>query len=458
MEAAAERELASRFDGFFDGFDEPAESSGRGMRKLVSDLGLDRCPDPDWADLVVAAVDAGAARLLTRLEHADPEVRRMVTHALEWCWNDARQIVPVLLDRLVVEPDPSTRVGILLAVAHLIATLPPGAGERTALERELTANLERAEPVLRFGAALGWVEHLLKPGDPVPAGVMDALAATVETGGPAYEALWGDGWDFALHAAVSALHGRPADQLSLLLRTSEQPQLPRGFTVQAGTVLSDSFTRDGQRRNGHERVTPLIEVLGRLAANTDEPTPERVEAARHLANLPESAARPAADMLATLLADPVADLREYAAHALARAGDHRCVPALREIIGRDQLPLGIEHLVSGMRAHAAELLPTVARRLAAVPPVEVIFLAGRRTTVRGGLRHYEDGLVSGVASWGRDAISLAPELRRILGLYQAEQARCGDRLPPDYYPLAHAVALLRGTLPGSPRSAPPPAE
>ncbi|MQA86375.1 MAG: hypothetical protein GEV03_17505 [Streptosporangiales bacterium] len=418
----------------YGGVDEPAEEIGRRMRHLLSDLGRSAGSDCEWwADVVNAAAEAGTPALLARLNHADPEVRRAVTRVLEWCWDDAEQILPALWTWLSFEPDAPARVGIVLAAARLAAALPRGE-DRTASERRLYGYLDRgADSAACFAAALGLVEHLL-PGSPVPAAVLDALAATLDAGGDAYTALWGQGWDMPLDAAIHALRDRPEDQVALLLRAADNLRARKTWVVKAGAVLERS----------PDRGRPLVPVLGRLVLDAEPAVREL--AARKLSYLGGPVILPAMDMLAAALDDPVANVREQSAHALARAGDSRCVAPLREMLSSYPLPRDVEHLVAGMRAHAAELLPTVRRRLAAVPPVAVVFLDDRRTRVEGGLRAGEHDLIAGLGTWGNAAAPVVPELRRLLDLYRAEQARCADRLTPDYYPLVHGVRVVQSTL------------
>lgn len=387
-------------------FDEPDESSGRGLRGLLADLGVEPARGGDWFDRTDAAVEAGPDRLLPRLRHADLEIRRMTTHALSWSWADAGMILPALREHLPAENDPPTRAGIVSAAANLTTQLPDEA--RPAAIAWLEECLGHPDPVLRFNAALGWCEFLLLPEDPLPAVVLSALAGALHDGGPAWEELWGRGWDRASSAAMDALYPRDADRLVYLARLTEQPVRPPRFNSLLVNTVQNVFSRDGGL-TAEPRLLPvagrLIETIGDLLADPALPARDRIGIATSLAHVRNGVARPAADALVVALDDPDRDVREQAAHALARSGDHRCLPAVRAILARDQLPRDVQHLISGMRVHAADLLPAVAQRLARAPDA-------------GG---YLSPLIAGLASWGRAAAPLEPDLRRLLAIEEARE-------------------------------------
>src|SRR5688572_12415256 len=97
----------------FDAFDEPGEPSGRGMRALVADLGLTGRDVSEWTRLVPTPMDVGIPALAARLDHADLEVRRMVSHVLEWFWADADEALRVIETRLEAEDDAPARFGLV---------------------------------------------------------------------------------------------------------------------------------------------------------------------------------------------------------------------------------------------------------------------------------------------------------------------------------------------------------
>jgi hypothetical protein len=347
----------------------------------------------------------------------------MTTHVLGYSWADAVTILPALHDRLVAEDDPPARAGLMLAAANLTTQLP--VEDRPAAVHRLERNLAHEDPVVRFNTALGWAEARLREDEPVPAVVLTALAEALHDGGQAWVDLWGRGWSHASGAAMDALWGRDLDRFAFVLRLAEQPVRPSDYRALLVETVVTAYTRDGGLPP-EPRVAMadrLIEMIGDLLLDAALPVRTRVGVAKGLADLPNGVARPAADQLVEGLGDPDREIRLHAAYALAHAGDHRCLPALREIIGRGPLPWRSGRLLSGMWVHAADLLPAVAQRLATVP--EARFDVG--------------GLVGGLASWGRAAAPLEPELRRILTLFEAGED------PATLKPW-HTTAVIRSTL------------
>jgi hypothetical protein len=405
--------------------DEPAESSGRGMRALLADLNPGApVPAGDWLGLVATVARAGVPALLARLEHPDPEVRRMVPHALVWLRQDAATIVPALLDRLDHEPDPPARLGIVLAVAYLTG--------------DVTAELASDDPVRRFAAALGLATHR----DDYGPAVLDALVSGLDEGGAAFEDYWGWGWDDALGAAVHAVED-PAARLDLVLRIAELSPLPAGFPAVAGGALSNGFAPGGVPHAGFEAAPALVLRLAGVMSDPATPAPVRESAASVLAGQPAGVTRPVVDALADQLDAPA--LRDHVGRALALSGDSRSLSVLRDVIDRDPLPPDLSTLLAAMRDHARALIPQMQTRLEKAVPLEVIFLEGNHTTGRGGIQHVEP-LIYAARSWGEPARPLVPQLRRLLTAYEAERARCAGRVVEDYWPLVHPVGLLTTAL------------
>jgi hypothetical protein len=407
--------------------DEPSESSGRGMRALLADVDPGApVPDGDWLDLVAAVAKAGVPALLAQLEHPDPEVRRMVSHALVWLRQDAATIVPALLNRLDHDADPPARLGIVLATAYLTG--------------DVTAELASDDPPRRFAAALGLASHR---GDYGPA-VLGALVSGLDEGGAAYQDYWGWGWDDALDAAVSAVEDHAA-RLDLVLRVAELSPLPAGFPAVAGRALSNGFAPGGVPNTGFEAAPALVRRLAGVMSDPATPAPVRENAASVLATQPAGVARPVVDALAEQLDVPV--LRDHVGRALALSGDERSLPVLRHMIDRDSLPGDMSTLLAEMRDHAGALIPQMLARLEKAVPLEVVFLENNGTTGRGGIQRVEP-LIYAARSWGEPARPLVPQLRRLLIAYEAERARCAGRVVEDYWPLVHPLRLLTTTLAG----------
>jgi hypothetical protein len=97
---------------------------------------------------------------------------------------------------------------------------------------------------------------------------------------------------------------------------------------------------------------------------------------------------------------------------------------VRSILARDRLSRDVQYLISGMRGHAADLLPVVARRLAGAPG--------------GGA--YVGPLIAGLASWGRAAAPLEPDLRRLLAIEEAREDHATSR---PWHPAPQLRATLR---------------
>jgi hypothetical protein len=405
--------------------DEPSESSGRGMRALLAGVAPGApAPDGDWLDLVAAVAKAGVPALLAELEHPDPEVRRMVSHALLWLRQDAATIVPALLNRLDHEPDPPARLGIVLATAYLTG--------------EVTAELASDDPARRFAAALGLAGHR----DDYGPAVLGALASGLDEGGAAFEDYWGQGWDSALDAAVHAVEDHAA-RLDLVLRMAGLSPLPTGFPAVAGRALNNGFAPGGVPHAGFEAAPTLVLRLAGVMSDPAIPAPVRESAASVLAGQPAGVARPVVDTLAEQLDAPV--LRDHVARALALSGDERSLPVLHDMIDREPLPPDMSTLLAEMRGHAGALIPQMLARLENAVPLEVVFLEGNRTTGRGGIQRVEP-LIYAARSWGKAARPLVPQLRRLLTAYEAERARCAGRVVEDYWPLVHPLRLLTTTL------------
>ncbi|MFI0444885.1 HEAT repeat domain-containing protein [Actinomadura sp. 6N118] len=414
----------------FDNFDEPGESSGRGMRGLVAALGLAVREHPEWSDLVPAAWNVELTELSARLDHPDLEIRRMVSHVLEWFWTEADEALQVIKARLENEDDAPARFGLIMAAARL-------GPHASAPAEPWFAGLLGAEndPVVRFAAALGWCEHMRPAKAWPPAAVLDALIETIEPGDAALEAYWGGGWDTGLGTVQAALHDRPRDMAYVLLSIAERhPQMTPAVSSRAGQVLI--------RARQPKDAAALVPLLARSLHDPDERA--RADAARALAYVPGEISRPAMDDLAAVLDDPKAG--DHALIALAKAGDERAVPALLRLLGEERLPLWISSALEHMGAHADALVPAVLRRLEDVPPITVVFLEGGGVQVRGGLRVYESDMLREVAGWGSAAAPLVPQLRRIHALYLAEQERCAGRISPDFYPLEQGILVTGRAL------------
>jgi HEAT repeat len=74
-----------------------------------------RAVDPAWPEAWAATVP----RLLALVEDPDIKVRRMASWALGAAEPQAGIVLPRLMDRFLSEPDPTTRLGLVLAVGEL---------------------------------------------------------------------------------------------------------------------------------------------------------------------------------------------------------------------------------------------------------------------------------------------------------------------------------------------------
>lgn len=353
--------------------------------------------DPAWQP----AVDALRPGLLALLDDPDPAVRREATLLLS---DGVRHpdSVTALRRRWRVEADRTTRCDLVRAFGVVLTWEPD-----EALRAELVALLGGDDLQLSLAAV-----HALAESDPavVPPHVDMLVRAVLDPD----SALWQDSaWigGALVPATGELLAVDPVAATAFTLGISEDGEVDQRVAslAQAGTVLSEWRTATGA-------VLPL---LGR---RLDDDSPEvRYRAAALLACLGLDA-KPCADRLADLAADPAArssgnaiTVGDAAVWALARQDDPRCLPGLVERLSGDRLGFGaagayhgrhmnlvmqpaVHEVLIPLRRHVDVLLGAVVERLA----------RGREDKVLGW------NLCEVVAAWGPAAEAALPAVADLL--------------------------------------------
>jgi HEAT repeat protein len=353
--------------------------------------------DPAWQP----ALDAMRPRLLALLDDPDPEVRREATLVLS---DGVRhpESVEALRRRWSAETDRTTQCDLVLAFGVVLRWEPD--------------EVQRAELVvllsgddLQLGIA---AVHALAGSDPAvaPQHVDMLVRAVLDPDA----ALWRDSaWigEALVPATGRLLAVDPVATTALTIGISQGGEVDARVASleQAGSVLSEWRTMTGA----------ILPLLGR---RLDDDTPEiRYRAAALLACLGLDA-KPYADHLAALAADPAVrnsrtatTVGDAAVWALARQDDPRCLPGLVERLSGDRLGFGtagayhgrrphlimqpgIHEVLIPLRRHADVLLDAVTARLA----------SAREDDVLGW------NLCDVVAAWGPAAEAALPAVADLL--------------------------------------------
>jgi hypothetical protein len=258
------------------------------------------------------ALRGGIPALLALLEDREPQVRVAaagVLGELDWC---ARDVVPAVRSRFAGERANDVRLALVLAVGHLLGAAPAGGPdpERRRALRWLNRRRDADDPALRLARALlarRRARLAARVGD-LPA-VLDGLADAHPVPLPGTRLCdWVAaelGEDREARIAVAArLFGVPAGAGPDALRA-------------AASVICTW-------RSAAATLLPMV------AERLTDPDPAVRAGAAHLVAV-AGAREPDryGDRLATLLADPAARVADLAAWGLARMGDERCLPRLR---------------------------------------------------------------------------------------------------------------------------------
>jgi hypothetical protein len=285
--------------------------------ELVS-LVSPRWVDPGWA----AALEAAGPALLSLLEDADPVMRRAAAHLAGAGGLDPDLVIPALQTRFRAEPDRTARWDVAISLGAAAA----GSARAGEVRDELSAIAQSGQDSqLRLAAVHG----LAKAGQPVTGrvGLMTGAMADADWADWQHSRwLGGDGPAAIVTGTGRLLLGEPAAAAAFAEGVSKAGDARQRIAVlgHTGALLERWHAIPGS-------------VPEFLAEQLDAPEPDvRFRAAWLLAGTGADA-MPWADRLAGLAVDPAgaSDGRQVttgdaAVWALARLGDPRCLPGLRE--------------------------------------------------------------------------------------------------------------------------------
>ena len=333
----------------------------------------------------------GVPVLLALLEDREPAVRVAtagVLGELHWC---AAEVVPQVRSRFAAERANDVRLALVLAVGHLLDAAPadgPDPERRRAL-RWLSRRRAGDDPVLRLAGALLARRRGRPTGGDLPA-VLDGLAGA----GP-----------------VPLPGVRLSDWLSRELGEDREARIAvavRLFGVRGGAgpdALRAAAAAICTWRSAAQTLLPVV------ADRLTDPDPAVRAGAAHLVAV-AGAGEPDryADRLAALLADPAVRVADLAAWGLARMGDQRCLPRLRNraLIGTSVFDVvqahyprdvylfsapGLYDVLAPLAGWAAALLPRVGSALSDADSY-----------------HQRRVLAAVLATWGPAAAPAVPDL------------------------------------------------
>jgi HEAT repeat len=263
------------------------------------------------------ALHDGLPVLLALLDDTEPAVRIAaagVLGELAWC---AAEVVPQVRSRFAAERANDVRLALVLAVGHLLdgaaaapaQPTPPGADpERRRALRWLSRRRGGDDPSLRLAAALLARRRGRAAAGDLPA-LLDGLAGVEPVPLPGV---------------------RLCDWVARELGEDREARIAvavRLFEVRGGAGPDALRAAAAAICIWRSAAAPLLPVV---AERLTDPDPAVRAAAAHLVAV-AGAGEPDryADRLATLLADPAARVADLAAWGLARMGDERCLPRLR---------------------------------------------------------------------------------------------------------------------------------
>jgi len=360
-------------------------------------------------DACRVALHGGVPVLLGLLDDREPDVRVAaagVLGTLSWC---AADVVPELRGRFAAERASDVRLALVLAVGHLLdaaAADGPDPERRRAL-RWLSRRRAGDDPALRLAGAL----LALRRGRPAAAGrprpAAEHLAAVL---------------DGLADADPRPLPGvRLTDWLAEELGEDREARLAvaaRLFHVRGGAGPDALRAAAGVICTWRSAAATLLPIV---ADRVTDPDPAVRAGAAHLVAV-AGAGEPDryADRLATLLTDPAARVADLAAWGLARMGDDRCLPRLRNraLIGTSVFDV--------VQAH--------------YPRDVYLFTAPGLFDVLAPLGHWAGALLPRVGSALSDADSY--HQRRVLTAVLAAWGPAAAPAVPDLVPLLESDAAV----------------
>ncbi|WP_218040379.1 HEAT repeat domain-containing protein [Actinomadura sp. WMMB 499] len=401
-----------------------------------------------------AAVAAATPVFLGLIADPDAGVREGALRALAACGSRSAEIVPALRRRLADEPDADVRRTIVEVRAGLgedprrLHEIVDGAGDPGTRLAALAA-VARTYPA-PARRALALIDELVagapaprardeRPATPTLIGNLRALTAG-ETGGRRVPEL-GD----LVHGLGRELGDRAAQRVELaegLLRAPDRERRIDGLRAAGGLTRAlrgpygDVVTLVGERLADPEprvagAAVGVLEDLFALAAPAADDLAAFLEAAPRARRYPEDRREGWVDTYASGPPSVGGALK-----ALARLGDARALPMLREVLEWDEPPPDLGWAIGALGEAAAGLVPLIRRRLTDLPAVS-------------GYDRPRDGLAWALSTFGPAAAEAVPELVALLRAAPGSNVhhalrRLGPAAP-------EAVPVLRGLLDGTTR-------
>ncbi len=311
--------------------------------------------EPAYPDGCREALKTALPTLLGLLGDDDPAVRAAVAAVLgefTWC---AAEVVPVVRARFAGERAHAVRLALVLAVGHLLDTADDLDHERPRARRWLQRRRTGDDPTLRLAGAL-----LARR-----AGRSRALPTVIE--------------ELADASPVPVPGTRLCDLLATELGPDREARIAvaaRLFDVRGGAGQDALRAAAGAICTWRSAADPLLPIV---AERLTDPDPTVRAAAVHLVAV--AGPEPYADLLAELLTDPTTRVADLAAWGLARMGDERCLPRLRNrvLMGTSVFDVvqayyprhvylftapGLYDVLAPLRGWAGPLLPRVDSALA----------------------------------------------------------------------------------------------
>lgn len=384
--------------------------------------------DPGWP----AAWRATWRSVLPLVADRDAAVRGAAAHVLGLGAEPVADAVAALVRQWADETDAATRLDLVMAVGDCVCR-----EEEPAAVAWLRSLLGHDDPQVRLAA----VRALHRVDPEVPRRHLDDVLAATRDGDLAP-------W---LAGRTSGRRGRAVVRaVAGLFR--DDPLTGAAFAL----GLCDG-TGDAERRAAALVVTadllswwrsPAAAFPDVLADRLGDPEPElRYRAAHLLGCLGPVAARTADRLAGVLDDDAAADWRTTrtvgaaAAWALARMGDHRCLPVVLDQLAGGRALTGTETDDRG--GWSVPTLPAVDEVLGPLPP-PALLPAVRARLVDAERTAEQRALVRALAAWGPSAAPAVPELVDLLdtAVWQAAAKALGAIGPDARDAADHLAALL----------------
>jgi hypothetical protein len=344
------------------------------------------------------ALHDGLPVLLALLDDREPGVRIAaagVLGELAWC---AAEVVPQVRSRFAAERANDVRLALVLAVGHLLdgaAPAPAGGAdpERRRALRWLSRRRGGEDPALRLAAALLARRRGRSPAGDLPA-LLDGLAGAEPVPLPGV---------------------RLSDWVAQELGADREARIAvaaRLFDVRGGAGPDALRAAAAVICTWRSAAAALLPVV---AERLTDPDPAVRAGAAHLVAV-AGAGDPDryADRLGTLLADPAARVADLAAWGLARMGDERCLPRLRNraLIGTSVFDVVQAHYPREVYLFTApalfDVLAPLGRWAGALLPRVGSALSDADSY------HQRRVLTAVLAAWGPAAAPLVPDLVPLL--------------------------------------------